>query len=236
MDTISNKEYTESEFNKWLNEMKKANVDIITVSEVRAKMEQLAEAKNYTYTAEDISQMLEEKRKAGRLPVNLATEKARLIALREVVRETDKEEYENICERLAEIERLLKEKALLVTKEEQVNNALDPFARRKSQPRASKAAKPESEQQSKHTLGNSSDTILDPSKQLINEHNSVDIDIAEIPKSSPSLTPIPTAQRALLLPTPLSPSPVTPPPSSDTHSKTPTLSLADYIRRRRALE
>jgi hypothetical protein len=115
--------------------------------------------------------------------VNLATEKARMIARREVVKDTDPEEHRNICERLVELEEIIKEKKIsgaqafavaninnknkaanfsksiaivcafdlcftcmltnlqVASKEEQTNNDLDPFARRKTLPRIQFASK-----------------------------------------------------------------------------------------------
>jgi RNA polymerase-associated protein RTF1 len=164
METISNKSFSETEFKKWVSEMSKAHLHILTVKETREKQKQLSIAHDYKYTSEDIESMLKEKRKEGKLPVKLAAEKARLTALRDAARDTDPDEYDRLSEELIRLEQLWRQKCERTTgegtpaalianinlknkqknfdksiaetvKEVKANNDLDPFSRRKTLPR-----------------------------------------------------------------------------------------------------
>lgn len=274
--------------------MNKAKEKVPASSDVKRKLTHLALAHDYKYTPEDISAMLEAKRKVGKLPVKLASEKARIIAARDAARDTDLDEYVRLCEEVVRLEELAKQRHELLSqgsksanvaninlknkqrnfdkshieasKEEKSNNELDPFSRRKTFPRALLARKktefdaaeahattedtPTSGATNnnnninnnnkvsplKKSLNLSNDKLRDPGRGLHDEHSGIDIDIP-VELVSLNLSTLPKQLTTPIAPLPL-PTQATAyvSPSSTASSSASKLSLADYMRRRRALE
>jgi hypothetical protein len=262
--------------------------------------------------------MLEQKRKVGKLPINFASERARLIALRDAARDTDMDEYRRLVYEVDKLEDLAKQRherlaigsktfavaninlrnkqanfdrSLQETTKEVVANTdgLDPFSRRKTLPRVLLATKKRPElktetteeaasdtpaeaantnnsnnnnnnhsnnnnnnNNNKHThhnngkplLTSSHDRLHDPSKELHEEHNVIDLDIPVDILTHNSLNilnplqnypvQLQTIPQSIISSTLIS---VTSSSSETTSTSGPAkLSLADYIRRRNALQ
>lgn len=79
MEYISNQPFTESEFNKWKDEMKSVELPLPTLKYIRTKKEEINKSKNYTYKDDDIDGIIEQKAKFRKNPFNYAVKKNSLL-------------------------------------------------------------------------------------------------------------------------------------------------------------
>jgi len=83
IEYISNSPITLLEYQRWLREMERADLEVLTPEDVRDKLKQIENTRNYVYTHEDIERMIQEKSQLRARPVNLAATKALLIQQRD---------------------------------------------------------------------------------------------------------------------------------------------------------
>lgn len=106
MEHISNQPPTEGEWQRWLNEMQKENLPIMTSKVAKEKLDRLERYRTYVKTDHEVSLMVELKRRLNAAPVNLAAERAKLRGALEVAKDhKDQEEINKIKSQLEEIEK-----------------------------------------------------------------------------------------------------------------------------------
>jgi len=106
MEHISNQPPTEGEWQRWLNEMQKENLPIMTSKVAKEKLDRLERYRTYVKTDHEVSLMVELKRRLNAGPVNLAAERAKLRGALEVAKDhKDQEEINKIKSQLEEIEK-----------------------------------------------------------------------------------------------------------------------------------
>ncbi|KAM9993201.1 hypothetical protein ACTFIZ_011173 [Dictyostelium cf. discoideum] len=158
IENVSNNAITPAEHEKWISDMVRAKQFLPTPEEIEIKIGDIKKAQDYTYTNEDIERRAWERSKYLKTPVNIAIEKAKLIALRETF-DPQSQEYKAVCEKIEELTKLainikeenvskvdqliqainkknkslnFKYQSTTQTSTEQVSNEFDPFARRKT--------------------------------------------------------------------------------------------------------
>lgn len=87
---VSNKSLTEEEYNSWHRSCEGTRQQV-TRGDVAEVLERLKAADTYVYSAEDVANMLEEKRRKGQTTKNVALERARLERERDFAKETGDE-------------------------------------------------------------------------------------------------------------------------------------------------
>ena len=102
LSLVSNHGIEEKEFEKWQEVCRLDKRPPIMQGEVREVLQRIKKAISYTYTAEDVAVLLEEKRRKGTAPKNVALERAKLERERDAAAEAgDQERLEQIEARLA---------------------------------------------------------------------------------------------------------------------------------------
>ncbi|ORY34491.1 plus-3-domain-containing protein [Neocallimastix californiae] len=115
MDIISNGPFTEQEYNRYLAVMKNEQQKLPTKEFIKEKQEQIEEARNHTFTGEEISNMIEEKKQLHNVPLNFAREKANLLLQKEKAEELgDEKEIELINSKIDKLNNLKDEKLRLI--------------------------------------------------------------------------------------------------------------------------
>eukprot|EP01103_Thecamoeba_quadrilineata_P009698 TRINITY_DN1951_c0_g1_i1.p1 TRINITY_DN1951_c0_g1~~TRINITY_DN1951_c0_g1_i1.p1 ORF type:complete len:478 (+),score=108.68 TRINITY_DN1951_c0_g1_i1:66-1499(+) len=115
METVSNHDFTQSEFEKWISDVRAQSQHIISQRKVESKAKSLRlSLENYIYTPKVIEEMLEQKSKLQHRHRNLAFERAKLITRRDV--ERDPEELQKICDQIDDIDRQLDARKTLTPK------------------------------------------------------------------------------------------------------------------------
>ncbi|KAK5580252.1 hypothetical protein RB653_000267 [Dictyostelium firmibasis] len=158
IENVSNNAITPAEHEKWISDMIRAKKTLPTPEDIETKIGDIKKAQDYIYTNEDIDNRAKERIKYQKTPVNIAIEKAKLIALREtLVPQSPK--HKAICEKIDSLTKLaldikeenvskvdqliqtinkknkslnFKYQSTTQTTTEQVSNEFDPFARRKT--------------------------------------------------------------------------------------------------------
>eukprot|EP01025_Chloroclados_australasicus_P038762 TRINITY_DN40049_c0_g2_i1.p1 TRINITY_DN40049_c0_g2~~TRINITY_DN40049_c0_g2_i1.p1 ORF type:complete len:547 (-),score=67.25 TRINITY_DN40049_c0_g2_i1:566-2167(-) len=129
LDYISNRAITKIEFDAWTAKLETAGEDPVTKSMVEAVKEKIHKANTYTYTAEDVKQLVEQRRKKGSVVINPVMEKVRLQRLLDYNRENgNQEEVERI-----EAELQLIEERILQDAKQQKPSAYDKINQRNKQ-------------------------------------------------------------------------------------------------------
>ncbi|KAL3144358.1 hypothetical protein ABBQ32_004113 [Trebouxia sp. C0010 RCD-2024] len=105
MTVVSNQSIDDQEMGSFMEYTKAQRMPLMTRAHVEKVAAALKTAENYTYTAEDVKQMLAEKKARGTARMNIATEKAKLVRIRDHAQEVgDDEEIERAETELAQIE------------------------------------------------------------------------------------------------------------------------------------
>lgn len=92
LEFISNQRISPQEFNKWKEACEESNVIVPTIEFVKSKASEIKKALNYNYTSADIDQIVAQKEKFQRHPINYAMYKARLIKDKEIAMAEGEEE------------------------------------------------------------------------------------------------------------------------------------------------
>ncbi|GMN44065.1 hypothetical protein TIFTF001_013257 [Ficus carica] len=105
MAVVSDSSPSEKEYEQLVKEVKRSGGPLPCKREVLAKRETLERAHNYVYSANNVKQMLQEKKHASSRPLNIAVEKDRLKRRLEAAESKgDEAEVERIKARLQELE------------------------------------------------------------------------------------------------------------------------------------
>eukprot|EP01102_Stenamoeba_stenopodia_P005673 TRINITY_DN16415_c0_g1_i1.p1 TRINITY_DN16415_c0_g1~~TRINITY_DN16415_c0_g1_i1.p1 ORF type:complete len:557 (+),score=208.22 TRINITY_DN16415_c0_g1_i1:129-1673(+) len=119
MEYVSNQSFDKAEVERWISVMNEADEKLPTVDEIREKAKKKKEFfESYRYTNDDVNKILENKKKLKQIHRNLASEKISLENIREAMKdngenETNPEKYNDVIERLAEVERELEDRNAL---------------------------------------------------------------------------------------------------------------------------
>lgn len=84
IEYVSNQGYTESEFQKWKEEMNLGSLSLPLLGDINRKAEEVAQAKTYMYNETDIEAIVKEKQKFRKNPYNYAMKKNQLLRNKEV--------------------------------------------------------------------------------------------------------------------------------------------------------
>jgi len=115
MDIISNGPFTEQEYNRYLAVMKNEQQTLPTKNFIKEKEQEIQEARNHKFTGEEISNMVEEKKKLSKVPLNFAIEKASLLLKKDKAEQLgDEKEIELINSKLDELNSMKEEMTKLV--------------------------------------------------------------------------------------------------------------------------
>eukprot|EP01027_Heterolobosea_sp_BB2_P007278 GEZU01010852.1.p1 GENE.GEZU01010852.1~~GEZU01010852.1.p1 ORF type:complete len:326 (-),score=129.99 GEZU01010852.1:96-1073(-) len=114
MMQVSNSGVTQSEFDHWLNTMKKHNAPIISKEEIKKKSQKLEAIRNGTYqpTEQEVSRFIEQKRKSRKDEKYLGDRKIELQTKRDALaaeNNTDSDEYRQVEKELQDIENMLED-------------------------------------------------------------------------------------------------------------------------------
>eukprot|EP01132_Coremiostelium_polycephalum_P001245 gene1245-1570_t len=158
IENVSNNSITPSEHEKWITDMVRSGSELPSIDRIKEKIGHIKLAADYIYTDEDIQKRAQERARYNKLPVNIAFEKAKLIALRDTLAPGTKE-YQDVCEQIEEFTRInneiknkttssaediiarinqknkslnFKQQHSQTISETMTNNTADPFARRKT--------------------------------------------------------------------------------------------------------
>ena len=84
MEFVSNQEFTDSEFNRWCEEVATANLPLPTTADIEAKKADITAALQYDYNEKDIEEIIANKSKFRKNPTNYAMRKNQLLQQLEV--------------------------------------------------------------------------------------------------------------------------------------------------------
>ncbi|XP_022107008.1 RNA polymerase-associated protein RTF1 homolog [Acanthaster planci] len=105
LEFVSNQDFTDSEFNKWKEDMMVGGFQLPTTREVDTKYSQIKKALSYSYKEDDIEKIVSEKERFRRNPRNYAMKKTTLIKTRDMAAEEGREEdYKKYAQELEELE------------------------------------------------------------------------------------------------------------------------------------
>lgn len=111
MDVVSNSPVDADEFSRWIKQMEKFKLPVMTKQQAQDKALELHKLKNYVYTEEEINRMIEKRKKARNLPMNLSAERARLLSLKVTAQESgNTEEIESLSKELELVEQKIKKR------------------------------------------------------------------------------------------------------------------------------
>lgn len=105
MEYISNQPFSESEFQKWKNEMKLVELPLPNLQQIKEKCSEIAKSKNYSLKEDDIENIVREKKKFRKNPLNYALKKNELLLAKSVAQQSDDiDTIESINKELVELE------------------------------------------------------------------------------------------------------------------------------------
>ncbi|EGG23099.1 hypothetical protein DFA_05229 [Cavenderia fasciculata] len=159
IDNVSNNTITPAEHEKWITDMVRARQKLPTLESIQVKIGDIQKAADYIYTDDDIEKRAQERAKHGKIPVNIAFAKAKLIMERDSL-EPGSDQYTEVSLKIEEFNRIQadikqqkQDEDIMVkinkknkdfnfhqqqnqTITDTVSNEFDPFARRKTRANA----------------------------------------------------------------------------------------------------
>jgi RNA polymerase-associated protein RTF1 len=82
LEFVSNQDFTDTEFQKWVETMSAADIDLPTIPEIEKKVNDIRSTYNYSVTENDIQQIVSEKQKFKKNPHNYAMRKTHLLKMK----------------------------------------------------------------------------------------------------------------------------------------------------------
>ncbi|KRY67091.1 RNA polymerase-associated protein, partial [Trichinella pseudospiralis] len=105
LEFLSNSDFTDTEFSKWVDTMTTQNMEFPTLEHVKNKVADVIAAFNHQYTEEDVDQMVKEKKRFRIAPTNYAMQKAQLVKSLEVAEQNgDSCEMERIKQQILQLD------------------------------------------------------------------------------------------------------------------------------------
>ncbi|CAL4069300.1 unnamed protein product, partial [Meganyctiphanes norvegica] len=105
LEFVSNSPFTESEYNKWVEDCAAHGTDILMMEQVAKKEKDIKGLVYYQYTSDDIDKMIEEKARFNRNPTNFAVAKTLLMKEKDMALQKGEDALvEELNEKLMELE------------------------------------------------------------------------------------------------------------------------------------
>ncbi|XP_015751507.1 PREDICTED: RNA polymerase-associated protein RTF1 homolog [Acropora digitifera] len=105
LEFVSNQRFTETEFNRWLEECQSHDIPLPTLDDIDSKAKGFNDARHYMYNEEDIDKIVAEKQKFRKTPFNYAQKKSHLMRSKEIAEQAgNREEAEKIRSELEDLE------------------------------------------------------------------------------------------------------------------------------------
>lgn len=105
LEFVSNQDFTETEFQKWKDDMMMGGHTVPTLDEIKSKAEDIKSAMSYQFKDSDIAEMVASKERFRRNPRNYAIKKTELFKRREkALQEGDQELARTIAQELQDLE------------------------------------------------------------------------------------------------------------------------------------
>ncbi|CAF0858845.1 unnamed protein product, partial [Rotaria sordida] len=105
LEYVSNNEISDFEFQRWREAMIKQGISLPTLDDLEKKMKEIEESKHYVYNNNDITQIVQEKKRFRKAPINYAVTKNELLKEIEIAKdENDIERETELRKRLTEME------------------------------------------------------------------------------------------------------------------------------------
>jgi len=101
LEYVSNNEISETEFQRWREAMIKQGVSLPTLDDLENKIKEIEKRKHYVYNNNDITKIVQEKKRFRKAPINYAVTKNELLKEIEIAKE------ENDIERVNELQKQL---------------------------------------------------------------------------------------------------------------------------------
>lgn len=105
MEYVSNQGFTDSEFQKWKEEMNLVELPLPNLKKIKTKKGEIESSKTYTYKEDDIEAIVKEKERFRKNPHNYAVKKNKLLREKEIAEQTgDFTKLRKVKEELEELE------------------------------------------------------------------------------------------------------------------------------------
>ncbi|CAF4606654.1 unnamed protein product [Rotaria sp. Silwood1] len=105
LEYVSNNEISEGEFQRWREAMIKQGIALPTLDDLEKKMKEIEESKHYVYNNNDITHIVQEKKRFRKAPINYAVTKNELLKEIEIAKdENDIERETELRKQLTEME------------------------------------------------------------------------------------------------------------------------------------
>lgn len=165
LEFVSNHEFSDSEFNKWVQTMEMEGIALPTTLDVEIKLRDIKEALEYKFNEEDVNLIVAEKQKFRKNPHNYAMRKTLLMKQHEMAEQTGEKEkaielklqLEQLEERAEELDRIRTHNISSISDINQRNRQrnlreADEAAKREAAERKLAKADPFTRRQSRSTL------------------------------------------------------------------------------------
>lgn len=105
LEFISNREFSDSEYNKWVESCASHDVPLPTMESLAKKEKDIKDLLNYNYTNDDIDTIVNERLRFTNRPTNYAVAKTELLKKRDIAKQSgNQEELEKVNEQIAELD------------------------------------------------------------------------------------------------------------------------------------
>ncbi|KAA0185298.1 hypothetical protein HAZT_HAZT005207 [Hyalella azteca] len=105
LEFISNRPFTDSEYNKWVEACATYEVPLPTLETLSKKEKDIKDLLSYQYTNEDIDTMVNERLRFNKRPTNFAVAKTELLKKRDIAQQSgDQESIMKVIDELAELD------------------------------------------------------------------------------------------------------------------------------------
>ncbi|CAF5162946.1 unnamed protein product, partial [Rotaria magnacalcarata] len=114
LEFVSNSEISDTEFTRWRETLIKYNVSLPTLEQVENKKKKIDQYKDYVYSNNEISKIVEEKQRFRKTPINYAMTKQELFKDIEIAKDENnvkkekelRKKLDEMEERASEIDRI----------------------------------------------------------------------------------------------------------------------------------
>jgi len=103
---VSDSQFEKSDYDQWLDQLKKDNIQVPTMKEVKKKQSQINSILHYNLTDEEVQQIVKEKDKFRKKPVNFALTKSEIEKqISEASERNDRSAVEKLVNKLGQLEK-----------------------------------------------------------------------------------------------------------------------------------
>eukprot|EP00794_Sanderia_malayensis_P020375 gene20375-22384_t len=105
IEYVSNQGFTDSEFQKWKEELNLASLPLPLLEDIKKKAQEVDQAKSYMYKEDDIEAIVQEKEKFRKNPFNYAVKKNQLLRRKEIAEQANNfEDVQKVRNELEDLE------------------------------------------------------------------------------------------------------------------------------------